>query len=42
MSDIVIKAGLPGKSYIIGHEKRKRYTALRDVMVNKKLCNPNS
>lgn len=35
MSDIVIKAENLGKSYIIGHEKRERYTALRDVLANK-------
>lgn len=35
MSDIVIKAENLGKSYIIGHEKREQYTALRDVMVNR-------
>ena len=35
MSDIVIKAENLGKSYIIGHGKRERYTALRDVLVNK-------
>lgn len=35
MSDIVIRAENLGKSYIIGHEKQERYTALRDVMVNK-------
>jgi lipopolysaccharide transport system ATP-binding protein len=35
MSDIVIKAENLGKSYIIGHEKRERYTALRNVLANK-------
>jgi lipopolysaccharide transport system ATP-binding protein len=35
MSDIVIKAENLGKSYIIGHEKQERYTALRDVLANK-------
>ena len=35
MSDIVIRAENLGKSYIIGHEKRERYTALRDVLTNK-------
>lgn len=35
MSEIVIKAENLGKSYIIGHQKQERYTALRDVMVNK-------
>ncbi len=35
MSDTVIKAENLGKSYIIGHEKRERYTALRDVIARK-------
>lgn len=35
MSDIVIKAENIGKSYIIGHEKRESYTALRDVIAHK-------
>jgi len=35
MSDIIIKAENLGKSYIIGHQKQERYTALRDVLVNK-------
>ena len=35
MSNIVIKAENLGKSYIIGHEKRERYTALRDVIARK-------
>jgi lipopolysaccharide transport system ATP-binding protein len=35
MSKIVIKAENLGKSYIIGHEKRQHYTALRDVISNK-------
>jgi ABC-type polysaccharide/polyol phosphate transport system, ATPase component len=35
MSDVIIRAENLGKSYIIGHEKREQYTALRDVMVNK-------
>jgi lipopolysaccharide transport system ATP-binding protein len=35
MSETVIKAENLGKSYIIGHEKRERYTALRDVLANK-------
>jgi ABC-type polysaccharide/polyol phosphate transport system ATPase subunit len=35
MSNIVIKAENIGKSYIIGHEKRESYTALRDVIAHK-------
>jgi len=35
MADIVIKAENLGKSYIIGHEKREQYTAMRDVLANK-------
>ncbi|HEY4784583.1 MAG TPA: ABC transporter ATP-binding protein [Bacteroidales bacterium] len=35
MSDIVITVENLGKSYIIGHEKKEKYTALRDVIVNK-------
>ena len=35
MSDIVICVENLGKSYIIGHEKRERYTALRDILPNK-------
>jgi len=35
MSDIVIRAENIGKSYIIGHEKREHYTALRDVLALK-------
>ena len=35
MSDIVIRAENLGKSYIIGHEKRERYTAFRDVLASK-------
>lgn len=35
MSDIVIRAENLGKSYLIGHEKQERYTALRDVLANK-------
>ncbi len=35
MSHTVIKAENLGKSYIIGHEKHERYTALRDVLANK-------
>lgn len=35
MSDIVIRAENLGKSYIIGHEKREQYVALRDVFSNK-------
>ncbi|MBM4147338.1 MAG: ABC transporter ATP-binding protein, partial [Nitrospira sp.] len=32
MSDIVIKVENLGKKYLIKHEQRERYTALRDVM----------
>lgn len=35
MSDIVIKAEGIGKSYLIGHQSKERYVALRDVIVNK-------
>jgi lipopolysaccharide transport system ATP-binding protein len=35
MSDTVIKVENLGKKYLIRHEKRERYTALRDVMANK-------
>jgi len=35
MSDIVIHIENLGKSYIIGHETRERYTALRDIISNK-------
>jgi len=35
MSDIVIRIENLGKSYIIGHEKQERYTALRNVLANK-------
>ena len=35
MSHTVIKAEHLGKSYIIGHEKRERYIALRDVIARK-------
>ena len=35
MSDIVIRVENLGKSYIIGHEKREHYVALRDVLANK-------
>jgi lipopolysaccharide transport system ATP-binding protein len=33
MSDVVISAEGLGKKYLIGHEKRERYTALRDVLM---------
>jgi lipopolysaccharide transport system ATP-binding protein len=35
MPEVVIRAENLGKSYIIGHEKQERYTALRDVLANK-------
>ncbi len=34
MSDTVIRVENLGKKYVIGHQKRERYTALRDVMAN--------
>ncbi len=34
MSDRVIRVENLGKKYIIGHQKRDRYTALRDVIAN--------
>jgi hypothetical protein len=37
MSDIVIRAENPGKSYKIGHEKQEHYMAFRDVPANKAL-----
>ncbi|MBS4033325.1 MAG: ABC transporter ATP-binding protein [Ignavibacterium sp.] len=35
MSDTVIQVENLGKKYLIRHEKRERYTALRDVLANK-------
>src|ERR1700743_3273727 len=35
MSESIIKVEGLGKKYIISHEKRQGYTALRDVMSNK-------
>jgi len=35
MSDIVIKVENLGKKYLIRHQQRERYTALRDVLANK-------
>ena len=35
MSDIAIRVENLGKKYIIGHQKQERYTALRDVIVDK-------
>lgn len=35
MSDVVIKVENLSKSYLIGHQKRERYTALRDVVAAK-------
>lgn len=35
MSEVVIKAKDIGKSYLIGHQSKERYLALRDVIVNK-------
>ena len=34
MSDTVIRVENLGKKYIIGHQKRERYTALRDVLAD--------
>ncbi|NET72235.1 MAG: ABC transporter ATP-binding protein [Sphaerospermopsis sp. SIO1G2] len=34
MSDTVIKVENLGKKYIIGHQSKERYTALRDVLAN--------
>ena len=34
MSDPVIRVENLGKKYIIGHQSKERYTALRDVIVN--------
>ncbi len=33
MSDTVIKADNLSKKYLISHQQKERYTALRDVMV---------
>jgi lipopolysaccharide transport system ATP-binding protein len=35
MSDIAIRVDSLGKKYLITHQQRERYTALRDVIVNK-------
>lgn len=35
MNDIVIKAENLGKSYMIGHQSKERYVALRDILTNK-------
>ncbi|MBD2230078.1 ABC transporter ATP-binding protein [Phormidium tenue] len=35
MSDTVIRVENLGKKYIIGHQQQERYTALRDVLVNR-------
>lgn len=35
MSDIVIKAENLGKSYIIGHQSKEKYVALRDILTNR-------
>lgn len=35
MSDVVIKAENLSKSYMIGHQSKERYVALRDVLANK-------
>lgn len=35
MSDLAIKVSNLGKKYLIRHQQRERYTALRDVMANK-------
>jgi len=35
MSDTVITVENLGKKYIIGHQQQERYTALRDVLVEK-------
>lgn len=34
MSDVALKVENLGKKYIIGHQNRERYTALRDVLTN--------
>ena len=39
MSDTVIRVENLGKKYIIGHQQQERYTALRDVITNKRLPN---
>lgn len=47
MSDTVIRVENLGKKYILGHQKRERYTALRDVLADgakslgRKLLKPN-
>ena len=35
MPDIVLRVESLGKKYLISHQKRERYTALRDVLANK-------
>ena len=35
MSETVIRVENLGKKYVIGHQKRERYTALRDVLTEK-------
>src|SRR4030043_1679440 len=35
MSDLAIKVSNLGKKYLIRHQQRERYTALRDVIANK-------
>jgi lipopolysaccharide transport system ATP-binding protein len=35
MSDTVIRVENLGKKYIIGHQQKEKYTALRDVIANK-------
>lgn len=35
MSDTVIRVENLGKKYIIGHQRRERYTTLRDMMAEK-------
>lgn len=47
MSDPIIRVENLGKKYIIGHQQKERYTALRDVLANKakgitQLFNPKS
>jgi hypothetical protein len=35
MAETVIRVENLGKKYVIGHQKQERYTALRDVLVEK-------
>lgn len=42
MSDTVIRVENLGKKYIIGHQRRERYTTLRDMMAGCQVTNQSS